>query len=437
MLNYIIFIHDGAILGGGLKVNRKTHIHMGEKALEYCLNVLIKYSNKNSVVFIDSIINYKYILEYFKKEEVRVVDLNENYYSFSCICSNKKIQFRLITKFINSWEFSIDDKLELKQTIINQLTQFEIVLSELDYNLKKYNERWYICKSLPQVIPFILKTILNPDNLYTTSELYDQLKDNYWGGRVYLKKPGVYNNVVCIDFKSMYTKTLLEDFPQNKPQHMENINNIDLPGFYEVVVESDNAVYTLPSKLNSRTDFMVGVFSGIYWWEELVWFSNNGGKIIKINNAWVYKNTANSFKAFAEECLTMREKNQICKKLYKQIPNMCLGWLGQVLTTDVYKRRNIAYPIISASKARIKWYSYFKKIIEAGGDVIYGDTDSFFVENLPKDFIIDTKIFSVKKYKTFVLKGKRCYGVVTVDDCIELKGFKSLESFHNFKQNIK
>lgn len=107
--------------------------------------------------------------------------------------------------------------------------------------------------------------------LYIDRNIYDILKPHHYGGRCGVI-PGMYTNITYIDFKSMYTTTLLEEFPRGLPHLNEfpvseiNIKNISkiAPGFYYVEVLSEMIMPILPQRSAGGVEYKNGLFFGLY-----------------------------------------------------------------------------------------------------------------------------------------------------------------------------
>jgi len=159
-------------------------------------------------------------------------------------------------------------------------------------------------------------------------------------------------------------------------------------------------------------------------------FTENGGKILKINNALIYNKREKVFSNFIEKFTDIRKKGSYYKTFGKLMINSLYGSMAlkaqetiQYITfsereflniqenTNIesfykinecfiliikndYKsknyfkqdnliknnksRRNVSYAAAISSKARIKLYKALKEVIEDGGRLLYCDTDSIF-----------------------------------------------------------
>ena len=161
--------------------------------------------------------------------------------------------------------------------------------------------------------------------------------------------------------------------------------------------------------------FPNGIFEGIYWYEEISLFLEEGGHIIEIYWGMVYNDVGKIFVDFAEHCITNRNNSLIDKILWKMIPNSFIGRLGLrndnektlILDDDDYNPRfldvisdkkinnkwivrvkeentmktlsNVTYASIVTSKSRVIWWKHADKILKDGGRILYCDTDSLFI----------------------------------------------------------
>lgn len=64
------------------------------------------------------------------------------------------------------------------------------------------------------------------------------------------------------------------------------------------------------------------------------------------------------------------------------------------------------------------WKERFRDLENAGGEVVYGDTDSFFVKGLPKNYVVDPAQFNIGFYKQLNLKGVKNYTTSPREDLV-------------------
>lgn len=314
----------------------------------------------------------------------------------------------------------------------------------------------------------------------------DLIRPAYYGGRCEVfGNPYKDDYIFHFDFSSMYTNKLKEEFPYGDYKIIKNPKSFKKIGFYLVTVNSNiNKIPILPfrCKETNKLLFPNGHFSGLYWYEELKLFVENGGVISKIELGIVFSKKGFIFKNFSNFCIENRKKSDLNKILWKLIPNSFIGRMGLkpkeektlILNKNEYKpweydvisdkkineqylvrirtkdniekiSNNVIYPAIITSKARILWWKTAKDLVNNGGRILYCDTDSIFVSfkkniigevhgNLKwvdnnKDTIIDQACFAGNKIYYLKIKNK----TIT-----KIKGIKNNEiSFEEFEKRFE
>jgi len=96
----------------------------------------------------------------------------------------------------------------------------------------------------------------------------DDLRKAYYGGRCEVFGNSIEGDQLFhYDFKGMYTTMMKEEFPLGEPIRNASPNNCANPGFYYVLVKSENMVIPiLPyrQKKNGKLIFPNGEFTGLY-----------------------------------------------------------------------------------------------------------------------------------------------------------------------------
>ena len=230
------------------------------------------------------------------------------------------------------------------------------------------------------------------------------IRPSYYGGRCEvfgnLKKT---ESCYHFDFSGMYTNRLKELYPLGDFKIIKKIDKIECNGFYYVKVRSNLKLPILPYRhpVSKKLLFPNGVFSGLYWCEELLLFIENGGDILEIFYCIKFEKFEYVFKSFGLECENKRQSTRYDKVLWKLIPNSFIGRLGIkydneetiiILDTDYDPRDynvisdrkinnnwivrvhnklelrkkvnvgNVIYPSIITSKARILWWNPLKRL---------------------------------------------------------------------------
>jgi len=299
--------------------------------------------------------------------------------------------------------------------IVNQF------MVKLSLSLNKYIKDWYInCYSISGIAFSIYKKYFNKFNIKLNLDYESDkcIRNSYYGGRCEVfGNPYDDDYIFHFDFTGMYSNRLKEDFPIGNPVKVIKPLCSSKPGFYFIKVKSDMNLPILPYRCEKtgKLLFPNGVFQGIYWYEEISLFLEEGGHIIEIYWGMIYSDVAKIFVDFAEHCITNRNNSLIDKILWKMIPNSFIGRLGLrndnektlILDDNDYNPRfldvisdkkinnkwivrvkeentmktlsNVTYASIVTSKSRIIWWKHADKIIKDGGRILYCDTDSLFI----------------------------------------------------------
>lgn len=275
--------------------------------------------------------------------------------------------------------------------------------------------------SLSGVALFIFKNFFNDFkiNLLLEDKLDSLCRPGYYGGRCEVFGNPIKNDFIYhFDFSGMYSNRLTEDYPCGNLFINNNPTDINTPGIYCVNVYSDIKLPILPYRepKTGKLLFPNGEFSGVYSWEELMLFLENGGVIKKIKWGLQFSEIKPIFKNFAENCIKYRKNDKISKIVWKLIPNSFIGRLGlrrsneetkiikenqyDPTTLDVISDRkignfwlvrikkidnevkitngNVIYALFVTAKARILWWNSAVTVEKNGGRLLYCDTDSIF-----------------------------------------------------------
>lgn len=343
---------------------------------------------------------------------------NDDYFSY--LESNKSNLFNLKIECI---KYCINDILITSDVLKNI---FKIVDSEDIFVRRR-------CLSAPSISHKIFYKKYNTLNIDIDLKIEDDsyLRNSYYGGRCEVFgniKTGEY--IKYFDFSGMYAQCMLEKFHCGKGYYAKS-TNLDKQGFYNIDYESNfDFLPVLPMHLNGKMNFYNGKRNGTFWFEEIKLFEKIGGKIIKINNSYLYDNYDFVFKDFIERFSKIREKGGYYKIFGKLMINSLYGSMAlkkketfQYITFSydefcnintemnvekfykisscyimlikidykskkffnahndnevLYSKRNVSYASAISSKARIKLYKAMLDVIEDGGRLLYCDTDSIF-----------------------------------------------------------
>lgn len=408
-----------------------------------------------------------------------------NIYSISIFLKDVEIVFKCSYKLLPSSlkniskSFNLKDKLPFPYSLINILNIFnkKLKISEKDFNsihdylyyfkikgkdqinVKKYTIRYCIRDveitysfiiilrkiilelnidiikifSSPSLALKIFLKIFNKKNVSfsfnQTMEKY--LRSSYYGGRC-----EVYGNpyddeyIYHFDFPGMYGICMKEKFPYGKWRVETDIKDFTKPGFYSIEYESNMYIPCLPfhDPVNGKLLFLNGKkMCGNFYFEEIINFIKNGGKVKKILYGIVFDEYDYIFNEYVDFFNEFRKKGYEYKTFGKLMVNSLYGRMGMEsrdthtfftkdleiisyiksnldiisikelnnyyliessLDKKLYKKlniekkkkikNNISLAAAITSKARILLNIAQNDVIKNGGRILYSDTDSIF-----------------------------------------------------------
>lgn len=369
------------------------------------------------------------------KGDIYSLKLEKNNISIIFKCSYKILPMPLadIAKKINMKKLDINHNMinesnYMDNTIMTNVIEYckkdveitQSFLTNIYISLLNSGISWrYYTNSISGISINIFKTCFKNNNVVLSVEKNIDLaiRPSYYGGRCEVFGNPFDNDFIFhYDFTGMYTNRLKEKYPCGNPSFIISINKIDKPGFYSVTVNSKNFDIPILPYRSEKLLFPNGIFSGVYWYEELKLFEKNGGIIEKINWAYIYDKEEKLFEDFADYCKNMRVRDKLSNVLWKMIPNSFIGRMGikpeyektiiidendydprnmnvisdkkinnkyivRIKTCNIKKKinSNVTYAAITTSKARIIWWEAAMTVIKNGGRLLYCDTDSLFV----------------------------------------------------------
>lgn len=363
-----------------------------------------------------------------KEEPLGSTEQTRSKPTLALLINNKLIFIKTIQSFINLTPDELYQLTKKKKTFLiknptnNALLlfykedskKFTQLFKELSTLLSCISPNWYIQNSIaPIAFDYLKKHVKEAKyTLYTNQALFELLKENFFGGRNELFARGIHEEVTLIDYKGLYNRLLLLEYPVGDPTFITQPSDISAPGFYCVKVSSTLATPLLPRKEEGKVIYKNGTFTGVFWHEELQLFKKYGGQILNIEYGLIYKSQAFVFKDFAETCLKKRASiNPLERLLYKIIANAALGYLGFYSKNSQHQvYRNIAVPVVVAARGRIAWYEQYQKLTNTHKQAcVYADTDSFFIKNMSQDVQIDPAIFNIEKLRFVIFFEKKKY----------------------------
>lgn len=493
----------------------KKIVGYGEKSINNVFDYIFAYCDNFTIFFAHNLTFDGLVILNSLTKDVEIVEKGTllrgcSIYAISFKKNNKIIKFQCSSKILPLSLKDIALKLNLPQKIDidhNSITACnfkdkivmesviryckrdvyitQLFMFKINEELKNIYPGWWIwCYTISGLALKIFDKNFNKHISINLSDRIDNLiRPAYYGGRCEVfGNPVEGDKIFHYDFSGMYTNRLKEVFPYGDIKVITTSFDIEVPGFYFVEVESNfSKIPILPYRCEKTKKLLFpnGVFSGIYWHEELILFKKNGGIIKKIHWAGIFEKEAYIFKDFSEFCIENRKKSKLNKILWKLIPNSFIGrlglknndektiiiedsdynpfdynvvsdrrinnqWLVTVKTEEDLNKtsNNVIYPAIITSKARIVWWVNAMEIINNGGRLLYCDTDSMFVsfkrnvigekhgeiewKDNTKDTIIDKACFA----------GNKAYAIISNNvTTIKIKGIKNndinFEEFEN------
>lgn len=253
----------------------------------------------------------------------------------------------------------------------------------------------------------ILKHLIKEGKIIETKILHEQkkaIRTAYAGGRnEYIQIPQNTNPLYSVDFNMMYYNCFNDRFLTGAIQK-ENAEKIDKPGFYYIRYESINMEYPILYQLNKHTEQNVycnGIGEGLFWYEEIELFVNEGGIIHKIFYRYVGETYINNYAPYIAEISLYKTK-----KVIKALANNLYGKLAMkdffykciLLEEEEFLLKNVNNTV----GRWIKWYDYY--ICE---DILYTTYSDY------TDIVTAAALTSKARIKLFCLI-KNLKNVVTI-----------------------
>lgn len=404
---------------------------------------------------------------------------NKEYYNHDVSDSEyneiKNNVFNLKNETIKYCENDVKITLYLINSLINVMDKrylriFNKTYSSPSLSYKIFNKYWNNFK--------INEKILKEEDIY--------VRKSYFGGRCEVfGNPKDDEIIHYFDFSGMYGQCMMEEFPiENGFFVNENLNYRNI-GFHCIKFSSNMEYPILPHHSeDGKLIFANGVFIGCYWYEEIIFFVENGGLVLEIYSSYIFKKKNYVFKNFINEFTSIKMKGGMYKIFGKLMINSLYGgmamnekkyesiicfsdkeaekihnktdvleyfkknrcYIFKVLknkkSNDIINKeekkwsnslsiRNVIYASIIASKARIKLYKGFNDVIKSGGRIFYSDTDSIAAgykeERLKKKYgdiewseIWKDAVFIAPKFYSYIDKNDKQF--------LRLKGISSKDS---------
>lgn len=394
--------------------------------------------------------------------------------------NNKEITYNLKNETIR---YCTNDVILTKKVLTNL---FKIIDSES----KKIRKMGLSSPSISHKLFYKFYNNLSiEENIDLEYESY--IRPSYFGGRTEVfGNLFEWEHIKYYDFSGMYAQCMLENFHYGN-QKYEMCKKIEKPGFYNITYESNTHLPILPSHNKKKLMFLNGINTGTFWFEEINFFEENKGKILKINNGLTYENFGKTFENFVTKFTNLRKEGNYYNIFGKLMINGLYGSMAlkhkeevQYITfseeefyniykntnvTDFYKielchiliikndykaknffknsknlfnnsaKRNVSYASAIASKARIKLYKAMLETQLDGGRILYCDTDSIFASYNKNDKREKTKTFKwLDFYEDAVFAAPKTYAIKNnTTDIVKIKGINTKNIlFTEFKKKF-
>lgn len=318
-------------------------------------------------------------------------------------------------------------------------------------------------------------------------DIEDFLRLGYCGGRCEVFIPQLKTLGKHYDVNSLYPSEMLGEFPVGKPYFSDNPKIVekywndwceDRGGLGIVncaVYIPPQEIPPLPVKMGKLT-FPTGEVYGTWTYEELLYSIENCGVVIREFYAIChYERTYPVFRDFITHFYKMKEQatedeNYSKRTFAKLLMNCGYGYTGMKrddkTQLDFYSNKDkhdcifadetLGYCEYNAdikskyiqvqiaayvtSRARLVWLKAARAILQAGGNVYYGDTDSIVTDiDLPKEMVSHTDLglwdLESKPIEGLFLMPKVYYEVLEQHRTVKFKGVsrdtqKTLEYVH-------
>lgn len=309
------------------------------------------------------------------------------------------------------------------------------------------------------------------------------IRKSYFGGKCEVYGNTEYDEkAFYYDFSGMYGQCMHEDFPYGSITFKKNPENFINPGFYFIEYYSNINLPVLPHKslLNDKLIFTNGHNSGLFWYEEIIMFLENGGIINNIKFGFIFSKFGKIFNEYVDYFNEIKKISSVHKNFGKLMINSLYGRMGMNFLKDetilinekdfinyknkeniksfkkinnivimniekqIYKKSksNVIMASCITSKARIKLYKAQLDVINNGGRLLYSDTDSIFAaykRDVSKEIhgIVDWSK-DYKKIQDCVFISSKTYGVKYENsEEIKIKGFNNESiNFYDLKESF-
>lgn len=382
-------------------VDDNIFVFDGVSTKQIHLDNLFMFLHSQRLVFLD-LQNYSHnLIDLFRKKKIsfkQIVVFDLKFY----LISVGTVTFKCYKNF------GIDD--HCPKEIYKKLILIENrLLDQLNLDLRHYK-----INSLAGISSLLMGKLCGKNAfLPLTAENETVVRSAFYGGRCEFFCTSVVENVWVFDFYSMYPTLMLEEFPTSISLPTDVDENNLRPGFYELQGFLAGAVRPfLPFRRNGVC-YPSGYVSGVYWFEEVVFFKKLGGRVLNIKCCLHVGGFKTIFLKFIIFCFEERRLGFFYAKLlansawgrlalnnrglrYKYVEvfdesselknvDFSEAWLYDSWAIVAYKtentnikEKNLIAAAVTTSRARIRLYTT-AEFFEKQGAIIYGfDTDAIF-----------------------------------------------------------
>jgi len=297
------------------------------------------------------------------------------------------------------------------------------------------------------------------------------IRTSYFGGRCEVYGNPYEDEIVhYYDFSGMYGQCMMEKFPYGDIRMIKNPLNIDTPGFYYIVYNGELSIPVLPhkNKITGKLMFANGTDEGLFWFEEILLFKENGGILLDIKYAILYEKFDFIFDDFVKNFENLKKKDEIHKKFAKLIINSLYGRMGmnnmeeesliikkndfriyekkyriksfvelnEIILINIENtikkklKKNISIASCITSKARIKLYKAQMDVVKNNGRLLYSDTDSIYASfkedvSKKKHGIIEWNKEKLKIIDAVFISPKTYAYMDSDQEVVKIKGFNN------------
>ena len=173
------------------------------------------------------------------------------------------------------------------------------------------------------------------------------------GGYVIDPKPGIYNNIIVLDFKSLYP-SIMRTFNIDPLEYLGDVDDLTNKGIHK----NNKIIIYSEDELNNKDKFIISPNKAV--------FANSSKGILPnlLAHLWSERDKARA------------DNNELARYAIKILMNSMYGVLAS--RNSRFHIRSLSNAITYFAQQTIKMTQ--EKTIDAGFEVIYGDTDSIFVD---------------------------------------------------------